>query len=179
MSINSFRVATNSKITLCGCASEISPAYLFPPPNTDRECLKSKSTSTPVKRSIALAETINSIKFTCNLDLNKNPFQDCLNAIGAFCDTNYIGSDSAKLDKCKYVVDKVIDKLSDYWKNVRRNCGKWSWYGTTGSYPSDNCKISNIELQKNVYYINSVGTKVYVGPQLAESINIGLWENIQ
>ena len=173
-----YRFATNTSVTLCGCATSSSPANLFPHAGTSLECLSTGPATPLTKRALVFSQNIGDLKFTCNNDSYGNPYQDCLNAQGAICDPAYIGTNPTRINNCKNGVDQMTRGLSSYWQNVRKFCGQWSFNGAIkGSSTSSNCNNSNIALQRNAFYLLPDGTKVAVPAELTNSVISGLWSN--
>jgi len=180
--------ATNTSVTLCGCAASGSPANLFPPANTSFACLSTGPASTPLaKRALVFSQNIRvldkDLKYTCNTDKDGNPYQDCLNAQGAICHTDYIGTNSTRVTKCKAGVDTMTKGLSPHWQNVRSACGQWSFDGAVmGPYNPSNCETANKALQANAKYyvmVNGVPTEFPVTAELTDSVISGLWSKIK
>jgi len=176
--------ATNTSVILCGCATSGSPAGRFPPAGTSLECLSTGPGTTPLaKRALVFSQNIRvsdkDYKYTCNNDTFGNPYQDCLNAQGAICNTDYIGTNSTRIDNCKNSVDQMTRGLSVYWQNVRKSCGQWSFDGAIkGSSISSNCINANSALQQNAFYLFPDGTKSPVTSSLTNSVISGLWSKI-
>lgn len=168
-------------VTICGCASSISPPPSFPPPETPDICLSTGSARSIVKRTIAFTTVIEPYKYTCNVDENLNPFADCLNTMSKVCNAAYIGSNMVKLNNCKDAVSNRTSQMNVYWQNVRKFCGQWN--GFTGVLTSNYCADANKELQKNSYYlapdpdIPGNFLRSYVTRALVNSVNDGLWNN--
>jgi len=169
--------AVGTSVTICGCASQVAPAILFPPPETPRECLATGPATSLRKRILAFSQVIGSYKFTCNVDSNLNPFQDCLNMMGQICNPAYIAGNTTRINDCKNGVNSMVGQMNSHWQLVRQSCGQWPWYGTTGSLTSTNCASANKALQANAFYITSDGSKINVPSSLTDSINKGLWSN--
>jgi len=171
--------ASNTSLTICGCATKGSPAVLFPPPGTPDACLATGPASPLQKRDQVFSQNIGSFRYTCNVDANGNPFQDCLNTQAKICNTTDMGTDATRLSDCKNGVDKMALNMSTYWQAVRRECGQWPWIdGFTGNKTSSGCVTANYNLTRNAYYIvPDPPTKVYVTSALTDSVNVGLWGN--
>jgi len=166
--------AGNTGITLCGCASVDSPAVRFPPVRTPDACLATGPASPLVKRTLAFSTAIGSYKFTCNVDSNLNPFQDCLNTMGKLCDPTYMSSNPSSITTCKDAVNTMTLGMSVHWQDVRKHCGQWS---IKGSEKSPQCSDANIALQNNAYYIGPDGSQIKVSSALTDSVVQGLWSN--
>ena len=162
----------------CGCASTVTPAVLFPPAGTSLACLSTGPATPLAKRIQIFSQNIGDFKFTCNNDALGNPYQDCLNAQAALCNPSYISRNSTRITECKNAVDTITKGLSTLWKNVRKNCGKWSFDGRIGSVTSSNCNNANNALKANAYYILPDGNKQYLDTAFINSVKAGLWENI-
>jgi len=173
-------VITNTSVTLCGCSSKKSPASRFPPAGTSLECLSTGPATPLAKRALVFSQNIGALKYTCNSDKDGgNPYQDCLNAQGAICHTDYIGTNSTRLDDCKKGVDQMTKGLSSYWQDVRKSCGQWSFAGAAkGLSTSSNCINANSALQKYAFYTLDDGTKLPVTSILTDSVISGLWSKI-
>jgi len=170
--------ALKTKITICGCATKGSPAVLFPPPGTPDACLATGPSSPLQKRVEIFSQNIGSFKYTCNVDVNRNPCQDCLNAQAKICNPTYMGTDPTRLSDCKNGVDKMALNMSTWWQAVRKECGQWPWIdGFTGNVASSNCASANSKLAQNAYYIGLDGSRTYVTSALTDSVNIALWGN--
>jgi hypothetical protein len=166
-----------TSVTICGCASQVAPAILFPPPETPRECLATGPATSLRKRILAFSQVIGSYKFTCNVDSNLNPFQDCLNTMAQICNTTYIAGDPTRINDCKNGVNSMVGQMNSHWQLVRKSCGQWSWNGITGSVGSTDCDSANKALQANAFYITSGGIRMTIPASLTDSINRGLWSN--
>jgi len=185
--------STNTSVTFCGCATSGSPANLFPPSGTSLECLATGPATPLTKRALVFSQNIRvldkdltykDLKYTCNTDKDGgNPYQDCLNAQGAICHPDYIGTNSTRLVECKAGVDKMTRGLSYHWQNFRRACGQWSFDGAVmGPYNPSNCETANKALQANAKYyvmVNGVTTEFPVTAELTNSVISGLWSNIK
>jgi hypothetical protein len=165
-----------TNVTICGCASAISPPAVFPPPETPEACLATGSATSLRKRILTFSQVFGTYKFTCNVDSNLNPFQDCLNTMAQICNVTYIAGNPTRINDCKNGVDSMTGQMNIHWQNVRKACGQWPWYGTTGSVASTNCASASSALQQNAFYITSVGS-INVPVSLTDSINRGLWSN--
>jgi len=171
--------AANTLVTLCGCATSGSPAFLFPPPSTSFACLSTGPATPLTKRALVFTQNIGSLKFTCNTDTFGNPYQDCLNAQAAICNPSYISGNQDRINNCKSGVDTITRFLSSYWQDFRRSCGQWAFNGAVkGSSNSLSCTNANIALQRNSYYILQDGTKIPVPSELTESVIDGLWSKV-
>jgi len=166
-----------TKVTVCGCASKTSASTVWPPPDTTDECLATGPAPTLQKRVLAFSLVIGSYSYTCNVDGNGNPFQDCLNCQAKICHPNYMGTNTTLFSECKRGVDEISKALSTYWQAVRRECGQWAWNGFTGNVASSNCASANSKLAQNAYYIGSDGSRTYVSSSLTDSVNANLWGN--
>jgi hypothetical protein len=171
--------ASFTGVTICGCASENSPAYVMPPFETPKECLAASTVSSIEKRTFIFSHEIGSYKFTCHSDSDNsagNPFQDCFNMMTVTCHPVYLGTDKNRIDICKKSVDSMTKGLNYWWQNVRKSCSKWPWEdGTIGDPNSYKCEVANLALQKNAYYITKEG-KMQIPSSLTDSINRGLWK---
>lgn len=169
--------AWDTDVIVCGCASEKTPAYIFPPSTTAIECLRNGVTAPLQKRAAVFSSAIGTSKFTCNVDDNLNPFHDCLNSMAAFCNPLYIGIDATRIARCKDIVNVMTSGMNQYWQNVRTHCGQWSWNNlAVGLVGSPNCIAANAELQRNAFYTTPSG--IYqVSPALTNSVNAILWGN--
>jgi len=166
---------TGTGVIICGCGTAISPASVYPPPETPDECFSTSSASSLEKRTFVFLHEIGSYKYTCDADLSGNPFQDCFNMMAAICHPAYIGTDTGRKDFCKDKVNYMTQKMSPWWQTVRKACGKWSYDGTTGDPNSSECSKANTALQKNAYYTTPDGEKIRVTSALTDSLNIRLW----
>jgi len=181
-------IALNTNVTICGCAVRGSPAVFFPPSGTPDECLASGLATSLIKRTQIFSAPIGTYKYTCNLDSNGNPFQDCLNTMAKICHPDYMGTNSTLIRMCKDNVNSMVKSTTQpmnvYWQNVRKECGQWKWTdGTIGNIDSTKCFDANLELQKNAYYVvpseDGTGTvNIPVPSALTYSINKGLWSNL-
>ncbi len=169
-------IALNTNVTICGCAVRGSPAVILPPSGTPDECLASGLATSLIKRTQIFSAPIGTYKYTCNLDSNNNPFQDCLNMMAKICHPSYMGNDTARISGCKSSVNSITGGMNSYWQDVRKACGQWSWNGAVGSVASTSCTSANIALQNNAYYIVG-GILTKVPASLTTSINLGLWSN--
>jgi len=169
--------ASNTNLTICGCGTQGSPAFVFPPPETPAVCLATGPASPLQKRVEVFSQNIGSYRYTCNVDANGNPFQDCLNTQAKICNTTDMGTDPTRLSDCKNGVDKMAQGMSTWWQAVRKECGQWAWNGFTGNVASSNCASANSKLAQNAYYIGLDGSRTYVTSALTDSVNIALWGN--
>ena len=164
-------------VTLCGCSSSRSPAFLFPDPSTPSACLSTGPATPLAKRTLVYSENIGTLRFTCHMDINKNPFQDCLNTMAAVCSPNYMGTNATLISNCKFAIDTMTAGLNTFWQKVRRECGQWAWNGFIGSFMSGSCATANTALQANGYYNLPDRTRVFVTSQLTNSVSVALWAN--
>jgi hypothetical protein len=172
---NLYRYATGTNVIVCGCSAEISPASIFPPRETPDECLASSTSGFLEKRVVAFSRVIGTYEYTCNLDSNNNPLQDCLNTMAKICHPEYMGTNKTLIRDCKIAVNSMTRKMSPWWKKVRIACGQWAWTdGTIGSLTSSSCDGANLALQTNAYY-SARGESVSIPSSLADSINFRLW----
>lgn len=169
------RYALDTNVTICGCVAENSPPAIFPPPGAPDECLATGGYVTSLrKRTLVGSAMIGSLNFTCHLDNNRNPFQDCLNLIYKLCSSN------TGIQYCKEKVDEMTRKMSPWWQKVRKECGQWKWDGTVGNVDSEACVNANLALQQNAYYlkfVEGIPVKSPVPSSLTDSVNTGLWRN--
>lgn len=171
-------VAQGSGLTLCGCASSVSPPLGMPPPGTSDACLATGLATPLVKRTLSFSIVIGSYKYTCNVDDNLNPFQDCLNTMGKLCDSTFISGNLTRINECKNAVNSMTTGMSIHWQNVRKACGQWSYNGVTGLTTSVPCADANKALQLNSYYVDPLTLgKIYVTSALTDSVNGRLWNN--
>jgi len=116
--------ASDTSVIICGCSSGISTPVLFPPSETSEECLATGSETSLRKRTQVFSAMMGYYKFTCHLDENNNPFQDCLNTMARICHPKYMGKDSTRIDACKDNVNSLTLKMNPWWQNVRKACGQ-------------------------------------------------------
>jgi len=169
-----------TNIVLCGCVSTYTPPNIYPS-GRSFECLSVAPSETYYntslgKRAIVLSlATIEQYSFSCNLADDGNPYQNCLNAMGAFCNIWYMGSNITRIDNCKKVVDKVSSGANSYWKDYRRACGQWSFQNApvSGLYSSD-CTSAKESLTKNAFYFSNWLGQLYVTTEFLDSLN-PLW----
>jgi hypothetical protein len=171
------RFAFGTSVTICGCSAAVSPPVSFPPGGTPLQCLATGPATSLRKRILAHSQVIGSYRFTCNVDSNGNPFQDCLNMMFQICDPTYIAGSTTRINDCKTGVNIMIGYMNSHWQLVRQSCGQWPWYGTTGSVTSTNCASANSALQANAQYVTTEGAKFNVPASVTDSINRGLWSN--
>jgi len=171
--------AVDTGLNICGCSSIASPPGLFPPAGTPDECLASGPATALQKRVEIFSQTIGSQRYTCNVDVNKNPHADCFNAQAKICNPTYIGTDATRLSDCKNGVDKMALNMSTYWQAVRRECGQWAWNGFIGNKDSTKCAAANADLIKNTYYTALDKSQMKVTSDFTTSVNVGLWSNTQ
>ena len=175
-----YRSASNTQITLCGCGTIASPAVAFPPSGTPPSCLSISSGTLLTKRAQVFPLNLDGYQFSCNNDTNGNPHQDCLNALGYICNIDYIGGNANRIRNCKERTDQMIISLSSPWRDVRINCGKWPFDGSSsGSPTSPDCTNANIALQQKAFYTTPEGKKIPVTFALTDSVNQLLWSIIQ
>jgi len=173
--------AEGSSVIICGCAAISNPPVIFPPAGTPSACLATGSATSLQKRILAFSAPIGSYRFTCNLDSNGNPFQDCLNAMAEICNPSYLGVDTTRINYCRDAVNSMAGQMNVHWQLVRKECGQWKWTNADGtikigSASSTNCSLANIALQQNAFYISG-GVRINVPASMTESINKGLWKN--
>ena len=162
---------------MCGCSSSKSPAFIYPPESTPAECLSSRPASRLVKRTLAFSQNVGTLPFTCNTDTNQNPFQDCLNSMNFFCHRTYINT-TERVIYCRYVVDTITNALNRHWKEVRKQCGQWSYDGVKGDFRSERCLNANTALRGNATYFLTDGSTAPVTFNLTETVRLGLWSNM-
>jgi len=167
-----------TNVILCGCASKFSPPSVFPPSGTPNACLATgPATSLQKRTQVFPGVIIGSYKYTCSLDPNNNPYQDCLNTMARICKPDYLGTNSTRISDCKIGVNQMVDSMSPWWKNVRKACGQWKWIdGTIGNVNSTECKNANDALQSGAYYMVD-GEKTQVSSSFIYSVNKGIWSN--
>jgi len=166
-------VAVDTNVIICGCASAKSPAAVFPPPETPDECLATGAVTSLQKRTQVFSQPIGSYKYTCNLDFNKNPYQDCLNAMVKICKPDYMGTNRILISECKIGVEQMFGSMNIWWQNVRKACGQWKWTdGKIGSVTSPECLNANNQLKIKALYDG-----VAVSSSFVDSVNIRLWSN--
>ena len=68
-------------------------------------------------------------------------------------------------------------QMNNYWQNVRKECGQWSWDGYLGNKDHPNCANANTELQTYAYFVLPDGRQANVTRQLTNSVSSGLWSN--
>jgi len=170
-------MTTGTNVTVCGCASQYSTPGIFSLQSL--ECAASSTGSPLQKRALAFSMVIESSKLTCSTsETNGNPYQDCLNAVGAICNPSYMGSNATRVSYCKDGTNKISQVLSPLWQAVRRECGQWRWTdGFIGNKASSGCVTANSNLIKYAYYMSPEGTKVYVTSSLTNSLMANLWSN--
>ena len=149
----------------------------MPPVGTPDICLATKTLSHLAKRIAVFSAVIGTFRYTCNVDSNLNPFQDCLNTMGKLCDPTYISGNSTRINGCKNAVNTMTLGMSIHWQKVRKECGQWSMNGFTGLATSTLCSAANIALQNNAYYIGPDGSQIKVSSALTDSVVQGLWSN--
>jgi hypothetical protein len=184
------RNAIGTNLTICGCASAISPPVVFPPPETPDACLATGSATSLRKRSLTFSQVIDpkvieSYQYTCHVVIKSlevgqdgNPNQDCFNMMAKICHPNYLGNDDTRIQFCKASVDKMVKSMNPWWQKVRKECGQWPWEGTIGNPNSASCASANLELQKNAYYAED-DTITLLPAALTDSINRGLWAKLK
>jgi len=168
---------SGTPISICGCGSSFNPPSLFPPAGTPDSCLATGAASPLVKRALVFSTNIGTYKYTCNTDSNRNPFGDCLNTMAKICNTVYISGNSTRISQCKDGVNSMTSQMNNFWQNVRKECGQWSYNGFTGSVKSINCYSANQALHKNAFYLAADNTRIMVDSSVTNSINSGLWGN--
>jgi hypothetical protein len=111
------------------------------------------------------------------VDDMKNPHQDCLSTIAAFCNPDYVSGNPTRIRDCKDTVDYMILRMNSNWQNVRVKCAQWASSSfTKGNYQSAECSRANLNLQANSYYIAADQSIKYVSKQLTDSVMEGLWK---
>ena len=174
----SYRALSLTNVTLCGCSSSVSPAFVFPPDSTPKECLSTGPATPLSKRTLTFSQNLDGLRFTCYKDRQGNPFQDCLNSMNYICRPGYIASDPAtRIPFCRNAVDNITNSLNEHWQKVRRACGQWSWKEFKGNFSSPECQTANSNLRDQAYYVLPDNTWSYVTVQLTESVRLGLWNN--
>jgi len=182
-------VLNTPNVVICGCASAISPAAVFPPPETPKECLASGSATSMRKRTLSpgsdnFSWDYDFKRYTCHVDAGGNPSQDCFNTMALACHPTYMGTNVDRIKFCKASVDTMFKPqdttkraMNTYWQGVRKACGQWIWTdGTVGSVTSASCTSANLALQANAYYIVD-GVAIKVPASVTTSINVQLWSN--
>ena len=166
----------NTSVTLCGCSSTFSPAFIFPSPSTPGECLSSYPSPLPSTSIIRtrFSYEIDTLNFNCTLDFFNNPRQDCFNTLAYICNPTYLGTDPNRIANCKSSVDSVFN-LTPQWEAVRRECGQWPYAGYTGNLSSSNCEAANAALTEYANQWRDGPFRSYFTFQLTESLSLGLW----
>jgi hypothetical protein len=168
---------------LCGCAALNSPAIGLPPANTPIQCLATSGSGLALRKRVQVFSTsMDGYYFVCNADTNTgNPFQACLNLVGALCNPSYIYQNEQRKKNCRLAVDSIVNGLNSNWKLVRNKCGQWSSsFFTKGNYLSVDCANANLNLQAKAYYIATEDNSLWpVTRQLTDSLQQGLWNNPQ
>jgi hypothetical protein len=61
-------------------------------------------------------------RFSCNVDSNGNPFQDCLNIWATACEPSSInGNVYGQITECHNIIDVVFRSLNIHWQKIRKN----------------------------------------------------------
>lgn len=126
---------------------------------------------------MTFSENVNDLKFTCHVDGNNNPFQDCLNAMAYFCHPDTIADHPSNPNRCKKAVDDMVGFMNPVWQNVRIECGQWPWNGYKGNVTSDECTAANAALHIGAQYVAADGFITRPTLQLTDSVNARLWSN--
>jgi hypothetical protein len=166
--------AINTNITICGCASKNTPPSIFPPAGTPIECLATGPASPLMKRNQVFTAALQGWNLTCTVDENLNPFQDCLNTMGALCSSTYISVNSTRITNCKTSIGLMVDRMSPLCKAVPQACAPWNG----GSPISAACIDANKKLiddPKTYYTVD--GAQERVTSNLTNSVTTGLWNN--
>jgi len=167
------RVAVDTNVIICGCASAKSPAAVFPPPETPDECLATGPATSLQKRTQVFSRPIEDRQYTCDLDDNGNPYQDCLNTMAKICHPVYMGTDKTLISECKIGVEQMFGSMNIWWQNVRKACGQWKWTdGKIGNVDSTECLNANNQLKIHAFF-----ERVAVSSSFVDSVNIRLWRN--
>jgi len=161
--------ATGTNITVCGRAAASAPAISFPTGNL--ACLAAGPASPLVKRAEVFTISIQTYKFSCSVDNNYNPFQDCLNTMSALCNPTFITKNSTRISNCKTSVDGMFSQMNPLWQAVPASCALWK-----SSSTSTACDTANKKLTENAYYTSPTGL-VPVTSALTDSIKQNLWGN--
>ncbi len=162
-------VGTN--ITFCGCAATEGPPSLFPLPGTSLSCLATGSASPLVKRSQVFVIALQGFKFTCNVDAQKNPFQDCLNNMAAICTPSYVGKNPTRISGCKTSIDQMFSRMNPRWQAVLQSCALWKARSSASA-----CNTANNNLIAFASY-NTPDGPVKISSSLTESFKPKLWNN--
>ncbi len=177
-----------TSVIVCGHGAAATVAASFPPPNTPEACLATTTTgSTLAKRNQVYSLQIGARRFTCNTDVNKNPFADCLNAMARICNSTDPTWSLSLTNKtrCQNGVNEMFGNMSNYWQNVRKGCGQWKWTDQSqsiGNNASESCTWSNTNLTSFGKYkvLNADGNweTISVTAGVTDSIMKRLWNNI-
>jgi hypothetical protein len=159
--------AMNTSVTICGKATSSSEIISFMPnsDNVSEQCLANNYNG-------------KSIEFTCTVDANKNPKQNCFNALAFFCGRSQLEGGLGPVLSCKERVDDNFSKMNAFWITWRRECGRWAWTdGYIGNPSSSYCSAARLALEQNAKYdVMWIGT--FAVPRLAlDSIHQALWDN--
>jgi len=173
---------STTELIICGCRAKVTPVTVYPPDGTPDSCLASglASALTLEKRILAFSHVDGEYKYTCNTDINNNPYADCLNSIAKICNS---AASSFSKTLCQTGVNDMVKQMSPWWQKVRRECGQWRWIDQfNGSYTSSSCATANSDLIANAKY--SVWNPdawaydtVPVTSDLTNSIIKQLWSN--
>jgi len=170
---NVFIEVESTNIVVCGCESTFTPPAIFPPPGTPDSCLASSSATSLQKRTQIFSSVIGSYQYTCNLDSDKNPYQDCLNTMVKICKPDYMGTNITLISECKIGINQMVNSMSPLWKNVLKACGQWKWIdGTIGNVNSLECTNANAALQSQAFYDGIPVSSLFI-----YSVNLRLWSN--
>ncbi len=172
--------ATNTKITICGCAAVAAPPVLFPPPGTSLACLSSGTASPLAKRAQVFVTNIQGLSFVCNTTDAPapigNPFQGCLNTMQALCSPTYVSGNSARISYCKTSTNTMFMGMNIYWQAVLNSCAPWK-AGYSSAPSSVACNQANENLMKNAFYLSPDKTPISIKADLIKSVNQRLWGN--
>lgn len=167
------RSAQNTQIILCGCATKDSPPIRFPPAGTVLSCLATGPVTTLAKRTQVFQKDIGSLRVTCNVDTNLNPFQDCLNTMRYYCDP---ARGSLYMSDCKVKVDAMTNEMNRYWQTWHHYCDKASWvYSAKQLTPGiSSCAAATASLKAYAKYEG-----VSVPDAVITTAKEALWDKIQ
>lgn len=142
-------------------AALIFAAFVFP----SEIYAPSSTTTVAVVMKQIYSFTLNKMKFTCNVDSNGHPFQDCLNSIAY--STNFSAGQSI------YLTNLFFNNSAVPWSNFRNNCMPGR-IGVTERF-SAACNNSGQYLMNNGYIYGSYSTKLNVSRIIVDNLVKFLW----
>ena len=122
---------------------------------------------------------VNGNQYTCNNDPEGNPFQNFMNSLIFYCNSDRLNRGSDFVNECKRRVDEMTRGLNGHWQTWRRLCSKASWTFSGSNILSNigNCDSATQNLKLNAKY--KLGVETFLVPDaLIESAKTLLWNKL-